>query len=309
MKAESFLENFDAVVDAPDGIQQLRDLVMVLAVRGRLVPQDPDDEPAHELLECILRERLVSASTAMLPIDESDGPWRLPSAWRWARFKEVVDFAPGKTPPTKDSTYWEVESGYRWVCIGDMTDGGEVWDTGRHVSQKALEQVFNGDPSPAGTLLMSFKLTLGKVSRLALPAFHNEAIISIYPPYESLGAFLFRSLPLLVAGGDSRAAIMGSTLNKTSLTNLPIPVPPLAEQERIVARVDELMWLCDELEARQEERWQAATRLWQVNRSFPDASGRSAALKQAEQFSPSLRARGCRGRRSTRRHPAAGPQR
>lgn len=107
---------------------------------------------------------------------------------------------------------------------------------------------------------MSFKLTIGKVARLAVPAFHNEAIVSVTTPFEPTSEYLFRTLPLLTRGGASKAAIMGNTLNKTSLTNLPVPMPPLAEQERIVAKVDELLELCDNLAVRQDRRHRATTR-------------------------------------------------
>ena len=106
---------------------------------------------------------------------------------------------------------------------------------------------------------MSFKLAIGKVARLAVPAFHSEAIISITTPFDAIYEFLFRTLPLLTQGWASKAAIMGNTLNKTALTHLLIPIPPLAEQERIVAKLDELMALCDELEAAQKQREQTAT--------------------------------------------------
>jgi type I restriction enzyme S subunit len=254
MRTQALLASFGAIADAPDGIQRLRQLALMLAVRGRLVSQDLGDEPAFELLERISRDGLVSTSPLTRPVADSDAPWSLPPTWRWARFKDVADFSAGKTPPTKDPSYWADSSGYSWVTISDMPEGGEVTGTRRRVSQKAAEQVFRSGPTPAGTLLMSFKLTIGKVARLAAPGYHNEAIIAVYPPYVSLGEFLFRVLPLLAPGGDRRAAIKGSTLNRTSLTNLLIPVPPLAEQDRIVRMLDEVKALSDDLEWRAHHR-------------------------------------------------------
>ena len=101
---------------------------------------------------------------------------------------------------------------------------------------------------------MSFKLTIGKIARLGVPAFHNEAIISIRPHLAELDAYLFKVLPQFARQGDTKGAIKGATLNRDSISNILIPLPPLAEQHRIVAKVDELMALCDRLEAARAER-------------------------------------------------------
>ena len=93
-----------------------------------------------------------------------------------------------------------------------------------------------GAISPRGSLLMSFKLTVGRTSILDIEAYHNEAIISIYPYIDeeyALRDFLFYSLPILANMGDSKDAIKGKTLNSKSLNRLLIPLPPLKEQERI----------------------------------------------------------------------------
>lgn len=260
MNAQTFLDSFTTVAEAPGGVERLRDLVLNLAVSGRLSSQVSSDEPAERLLAGIAADKLVAESNLTEPVSAGDEPWGLPHTWRWARLKSICDFAAGRTPPTKDATFWAQSGGHAWVSIGDMPDGGEVTATKRRVTSKAVADIFGHDPDPPGTILMSFKLTIGKVARLAVPAFHNEAIISIAAPFDVMGEYLFRTLPRLTQGGSSKAAIMGDTLNKTSLTNLLVPVPPLAEQERIVAKVDELMRLCDELEARQECRHRATIR-------------------------------------------------
>jgi len=100
----------------------------------------------------------------------------------------------------------------------------------------------------AGSILMSFKLTIGKISMLEIPAYHNEAIISIFPSKHVNKDFLFKVLPSRALAGDSKGAIKGNTLNSKSIATLLIPLPPLKEQARIVNKVDELMAFCDELE-------------------------------------------------------------
>jgi type I restriction enzyme, S subunit len=129
-----------------------------------------------------------------------------------------------------------------------------VMATKETVSHKAKELVFRVDPEPAGTMIMSFKLTIGKIARLGVAAYHNEAIISITPWVRELDPFLFLVLPERARRGATKGAIKGATLNRDSLNGLLVPLPPLAEQHRIVAKVAELMALCDQSEAAQRER-------------------------------------------------------
>jgi hypothetical protein len=142
------------------------------------------------------------------------------------------------------TTFWN-NGVHPWVSIADMRDGQVLGATKETVSDKARERVFGSEPEPAGTIIMSFKLTIGKIARLGIPAFHNEAIISIRPLLPDLDAYLFKILPQCAERGDTKGAIKGATLNRESIANILLPLPPLAEQHRIVAKVDELMALCD----------------------------------------------------------------
>lgn len=121
-----------------------------------------------------------------------------------------------------------------------MKDYGIVAHTKECVSPKATSLL--GQISPRGTLLMSFKLTVGRTSILDIDAYHNEAIISIWPfaAQDVLKDFLFYTLPVLANLGDSKDAIKGKTLNTNSINNLLIPLPPANEQIRIVKRIREL---------------------------------------------------------------------
>ena len=97
---------------------------------------------------------------------------------------------------------------------------------------------------------MSFKLTVGRTSILDIDAFHNEAIVTIERFCDDnnfIRDYLFYLLPLLSNMGDSKDAIKGKTLNSTSLNNLIIPLPPLAEQHRIVAKIEELLTMIERL--------------------------------------------------------------
>ena len=148
----------------------------------------------------------------------------------------------GKTPPRKETEYWS-NGTLPWVSIADLVADGTVTATKECVNSFAAENTFKGKISKAGTLLMSFKLTVGKVSILGIDAFHNEAIISIYPfvdPDKITTMFLFATLPLLSQSGDTKSAIKGNTLNSDSLDALLIPLPPIMEQKRIFDKLHEL---------------------------------------------------------------------
>ncbi|QSL93956.1 restriction endonuclease subunit S [Ectopseudomonas toyotomiensis] len=263
-------DNLPLLAGAPNGIKKLRELILELAVRGKLVPQDANDEPASELLKRIAEEKArlvaegkIKRSKLLVDINELDKPYELPAGWSWTTLPGAASYQIGKTPPTKESKFWD-DSGQAWVSISDMEHYGEINDTSRKVSVLAQQNVFKYPPIPAGTLLMSFKLTVGKVSILAVDAYHNEAIISLSPFCGVSKDYLFSFLPSIALGGQQKNALMGNTLNSESMAQLLIPIPPLAEQHRIVAKVDELMALCDRMEARQADADSAHAQLVQA---------------------------------------------
>ena len=267
MNAERLLAHYEQIADAPDAIGRLRRFILDLAVRGKLVPQDPDDEPASELLKRIAKEkaRLVKAGEikdkpSLPAVAIADMPFPIPPKWEWVRFSNFVDFSAGRTPSRNDTSFWN-NGDHAWVSIADMEDGQVLAATKETVSDKARERVFGSEPETPGTILMSFKLTIGKIARLGVPAFHNEAIISIRPHLAELDAYLFKVLPQFARQGETKGAIKGATLNRDSISNILFPLPPLAEQHRIVAKVDELMGLCDRLEAARAGRERSRDRL------------------------------------------------
>ncbi len=247
------------------GIKKLRELILELAVLGKLVPQDPNDEPASVLLERIAKEKLrlikegiIKQEKSLPEIAEETKPFTLPASWEWARLPDVTMYKVGKTPSTKNTDYWsESTADVPWVSISDMEHFGVLTDTSKRITKEAAEKVFGYEPIPKGTLLMSFKLTVGKIAILGVDAYHNEAIISIQPHSGVERNYLMQVLPVRAQEGNTKRAIMGNTLNATSISLLLIPVPPLTEQHRIVAKVDELMALCDQLEKKQANNIEA----------------------------------------------------
>jgi type I restriction enzyme S subunit len=120
------------------------------------------------------------------------------------------------------------------VSIADLSEFATIQRTKETISAEAFEEVFGGKLVSAGTLLMSFKLTIGRVSILGLDALHNEAIISIIPKPELDRDFLMFYLPTINFSDYQDRAVKGNTLNKSKIDRLPVPVPPLSEQRAIV---------------------------------------------------------------------------
>ncbi len=249
------LEHLPRLTVRQEHIWQLRRTILDLAVRGKLVGQDPKDEPVPDLIRRIQAEKGRARKTVqdrrndlVQQSEDNHQRFELPVSWKWILFGDVASFSAGRTPSRHDSSFWNTGD-YPWVSIADMQDGGTVVATKETVSKQARDQIFRAEPSPSGTMIMSFKLTIGKISKLGTAAYHNEAIISIRPYLPEMYDYLFLVLPQFARLGDTKDAIKGATLNRLSIANICLPLPPLAEQRRIVAKVDELMAICDKLEA------------------------------------------------------------
>lgn len=230
--------------------------ILQAATQGKLVPQNSHDDPASELLKRIQQEKVQLVKEGKLkkekplsPISEEEIPYDLPEGWVWCKLGVLADLKIGKTPARAEEKYW-AEGKYPWVSIRDMETGKHINSTRESVSLIAYNDIFKGELVPSGSLLFSFKLSIGKVSVLDIDAFTNEAICAITPyGYDEVKTYLFKILPVLNLLSEANDAIKGQTLNKRSLSQIMVPLPPLEEQQRIVEKVDELMTLCDELKA------------------------------------------------------------
>ena len=247
---------------------KLRKSILQEAIQGKLVPQLAEEGTAQELLEQIKTEKqklvkegkLKKSALKDAVIFKGDDnkyyeqigencnditdeiPFDLPYNWCWCRFSNIVSMTIGKTPARGEQTYW-INGKYNWVSISDMVDGGSISTTKEKVSDLAVKEVFSAPISEKGSLLMSFKLSIGKTSILDIDAYHNEAIITISPIIDkeyAMRNYLFKVLPLIANLGESKDAIKGKTLNSKSLSNLLIPLPPLQEQQRIIEQMNRL---------------------------------------------------------------------
>ena len=244
----------------------IRKSILQEAIQGKLVQQIAEEGTAKDLLEQIKAEKqkLVkegklkkSALNDSVIFRGDDNKYYeqigencnditdeilfdLPYNWCWCRFSNIVSMTIGKTPARGEQTYW-INGKYNWVSISDMVDGGSISTTKEKISDLAVKEIFSAPISEKGSLLMSFKLSIGKTSILEIDSYHNEAIITIRPVIDkeyAMRNYLFKVLPLIANLGESKDAIKGKTLNSKSLSNLLIPLPPLQEQQRIIEQMN-----------------------------------------------------------------------
>ena len=228
--------------------KKMKDAILQYAIQGKLTQQLPEDGDARDLLKEIQKEKAllikegkIKKEKPMPEITEDEIPFEIPENWCWVRLGEIVHYRMGKTPSRHEEKFWGED--VQWVSISDMPENGIVNSTKEKISLNAFNEVFNSKSSPAGTLIMSFKLTVGRVSMLGIDAVHNEAIISIFPFLEKqiTKDYLFKVLPMVSQWGNTKDAIKGKTLNSTSISNLILPMPPISEQLRIVKKLDDIL--------------------------------------------------------------------
>lgn len=163
----------------------------------------------------------------------------VPDGWTEANFADIADYSIGRTPARARAEYW-VNDGDNvpWVAISDMKPHGTITATKETISGLAFKESFGGRVVPAGTLLMSFKLTIGRVATLGIDACHNEAIMSIYPHEGINQRYLGYYLSQVDYTEHHDRQIKGNTLNKAKIDRIPILLPPEPEQEAIADVLD-----------------------------------------------------------------------
>lgn len=163
----------------------------------------------------------------------------LPQDWAEEPFSQVARYATGRTPARANAAYWKGGvNQVPWVAISDMEEYGVITTTREGVSEAAFQDVFRGRAVPAGTLLMSFKLTIGRVSTLGIPACHNEAIISIYPRDGLDQRYLGYFLSQVDYADHQDRQVKGNTLNQAKIDRIPVLLPPSHEQRAIADLLD-----------------------------------------------------------------------
>ena len=252
-----------ALTRRADQIKQLRRSILDLAVRGKLVEQDPADEPASELLKRIAAEkaRLVKAGTIKSRLYPSNGdpidppPFVVPKTWNWCRLDAVGCIVGGGTPSAADPTnFAESGEGIPWLTPADLGRYKEryIKRGRRDLTDKGLRSS-SATMMPAGTVLFTSRAPIGYVSISASPITTNQGFKSIVPYMADCSHFIALVMQAFAPKIDANAP--GTTFREVSgkiVAGIDFPLPPLAEQRRIVAKVNELMSLCDQLETNLE---------------------------------------------------------
>jgi type I restriction enzyme S subunit len=267
-------DNLPLLAGAPNGIKKLRELILELAVRGKLVPQDPTDEPASGLLKRIAEEkaRLVAEGQIKKPkplaaIAEEDQPFELPAGWEWASTAALTLLITDGTHHTP--TY--ISSGVPFISVKDIDGATISFDNCKYISQDEHIAINARCNPELGDILLCRIGTLGRPTivdtEVPFSLFVSVGLLKLPKKTEFSRYFhCVLSSPLMYRQYDQIKA-GGSHTNKLNLGDIPrllVPVPPLAEQHRIVAKVDELMALCDRLEVRQADADSAHAQLVQA---------------------------------------------
>jgi type I restriction enzyme S subunit len=253
------VRHFDLIAQAPGGVARLRELILTLAVQGKLVPQDPSDEPASELLKKIRAEKdrliaegKIKRDKQMAEIGDDEKPFQLPVGWSWEPLGSLGNIFSGNSinAAEKEARFAGV-AGLPFIATKDVGYGLERLGYENGIRIPLSEHSFK--VAHAGAVLMcaeggSAGKKCGLVDQdicFGNKLFANEpyaGISSKFILFVYLAPYFFESFK------SSMTGIIGG-ISLAKFLELPIPLPPLAEQSRIVRRVEELMQLCDALEA------------------------------------------------------------
>ncbi|WP_409524359.1 restriction endonuclease subunit S [Nitrincola sp. MINF-07-Sa-05] len=264
--AQLLEQHFDAAFAAPNGIAKLRELILTLAMQGKLVEQDPSDPPASELLKEIdaEKQRLVNEGKIkqpkpLPPIKPEEVPYELPQGWEWVRLGNIGHVGSSSRVHQRD---WKEEGVpfYRAREIVKLSSLGFVKNE-LYISETHYQSIAKDGLIPeANDLMITGVGTIGvpyivkKTDRF----YFKDASVLIFKNMHRLYApflFMFFKSPFWIEriyDGSMGTTVHTLTISRTN--EILVPLPPLSEQYRIVARIDQLMARCDELEKLRKER-------------------------------------------------------
>jgi type I restriction enzyme S subunit len=245
------VRHFDWIAQAPGGVARLRELILTLAVQGKLVPQDPSDEPAIELLKKIRTEKdrliaegKIKRDKPLAEISDEEKPFELPVSWEWCRIGAVTTYGSSAKAATIKPETWVLD-------LEDVEKGtGKLLNKSRFSERPALSDknvFFAGD-----VLYGKLRPYLNKVLVADEDGICTTEIVPLrcYGPYEpGYFAIALRTPFFLEYVNALSYGMKMPRLGTEDARKALLPLPPLAEQSRIVTRVEELMQLCDAIEA------------------------------------------------------------
>jgi len=261
MNPETFFDKFGLLADTPGGVQKVRELILQLAVQGKLVPQDSNDEPAAVLLgkikaekEKLVKEKKIKKAKEIPSIEGDELPYILPKGWEWTRLSEITEIIMGNSPP--GNTYNEKGEGVPLINGPVEFSEGPFGHT--------IKSKFTTKPTKfcgEGDLLICVRgSTTGRTNVAGFKACIGRGVAvirsKVHQPYINYFILSMRQQIYDLGTGSTFPSI-----SQKHLIRFLVPLPPLNEQRRIVTKVDQLMALCDELEARQQKKQEARLHL------------------------------------------------
>lgn len=248
--------------------QDLKNSILQLAVQGKLVEQRAEEGTARKLLEQIklekeqlIKDKKIKKSKPLPEITEEEIPFGIPESWEWVRVGEVGSWSAGATPSRQHPVYYE--GNIPWLKTGDLNDGYIV-DIPEFVGEIALEKT-SLRLNPIGSVLMAmYGATIGKLGILEIEATTNQACCACIPYSCVMNKYLFyylmsqrRNYIKMGAGGAQ------PNISKEKIVISLIPLPPLEEQHRIVAKIEEILPYIDQYD-------KAYMKLEIFNKKFPE---------------------------------------
>ena len=236
--------------------KKLRQKILDLDIHGKLVPQDPNDEPASVLLERIRaeKERLVkegkikkskSSRTTDTPHYENV-PFEIPSSWAWTTLGHIGIWQSGGTPSRSNKSYYG--GNIPWLKTGDLNDG-LITDIPENITEEAVANS-SAKLNPVGSVLIAmYGATIGKLGILTFPATTNQACCACIQYDAVIQDYLFyfllsqRNEFIAKGGGGAQPNI-----SKEIIVGTMVPIPPLAEQERIACEIKRWFALIEQIE-------------------------------------------------------------
>jgi type I restriction enzyme S subunit len=224
---------------------------------GKLVPQDPNDEPGSVLLKKIANEKArlikegkIKKQVRMTEIRDDENPFELPEGWIWQRLGNIGYTQTGGTPSKNNENYFGNDVPF--------IKPGDIYPTHVNYSNESLSfagQEALGRTAPSGSILMVCIGTIGKCNFIDRDSSFNQQINSISPHIDVTKFLLLtlRSNYFQTIAWERSSSTTIAILNKGKWMDIVLPIPPLAEQHRIVNKVDELIAVCDTLTARLNE--------------------------------------------------------
>ena len=247
--------NFDTLFTTESSIDQLKQTILQLAVMGKLVPQDPEDESVEILLtrNDNLRHTVASddrrASKDNQELLSADDRWEVPNTWTWRGLADTALFVDyrGKTPT-------KIEAGIRLITAKNVRRSKINLDPEEFISEEEYDRWMTRGFPKVGDVLFTTEAPMGNAAVIELTErFALAQRVICFQIYEAFDP-RFLEMPILSEPfqrllEENGTGMTAKGIKSTKLKRLPVVIPPLAEQHRIVAKVDELMALCDQLKA------------------------------------------------------------